>query len=251
MTQSPSVGDALLSLLRRLNSELPLPVEEILARTQTEVLMRIYNLPTFTSTLEFLTMLALSTGRLLKASPLSPLPPPSKLMKTFSSMQGGTPDILTAARQVLIDWNNQKIPFFSEPPAIHATHIPSTIPGSGGQVAPGAETTGQAQIVSALGAPFVLEGLFGEADAEAMDDEPNSEQPAADNANMDVEGDVRWGTAVDGGMIIDDDDGGDNNASIGNTPCVFQPPSPRREAAKNVDAYRRTNDIGLPPTDMM
>ena len=52
--------------------------------------------------------------------------------------------------------------------------MPSTVRGSGPSatvVAPGAETTGNAQILSALGAPFVLEGLFGEADAEAMDAE--------------------------------------------------------------------------------
>jgi nuclear GTP-binding protein len=41
-------------------------VEEILARTEHEMLQKIYNLPQFTSTLEFLTMLALSKGRLLK-----------------------------------------------------------------------------------------------------------------------------------------------------------------------------------------
>jgi hypothetical protein len=52
---------------------------------------------------------------------------------------------------------------------LHAAHIPSTIPGSGGQVAPGAETTSQAQIVNALGAPFVLEGLFDEAGAETIE----------------------------------------------------------------------------------
>jgi len=171
------------------------PVEEILARTQTEKLMKIYNLPTFSSTLEFLTMLALSTGRLLK---------------------GGTPDILSAARQVLIDWNHQKVPFFSEPPELHASHIPSTIPGRGGQVATGAETTGQAQIVSAFGAPFTLEGLFGEADAEAMDAEPDSGS-AADNVGMDVEDDAGSGFA-DGGMIVDDD----NNNSTG-TPYVLHP----------------------------
>ncbi|KAF8482406.1 hypothetical protein DFH94DRAFT_680484 [Russula ochroleuca] len=47
----------------------------------------------------------------------------------------GTSDILPAVHQVLIDWNHQKITFFSEPPALHTAHIsPSTIPGSGGQV---------------------------------------------------------------------------------------------------------------------
>jgi nuclear GTP-binding protein len=63
-------GCAPLPTLRDLDLGLSL-VEEILARTETERLMRIYNLPTFSSTLEFLTMLALSTGRLLKVSPVS------------------------------------------------------------------------------------------------------------------------------------------------------------------------------------
>ncbi|KAH9958417.1 P-loop containing nucleoside triphosphate hydrolase protein [Russula dissimulans] len=172
-------------------------VEDILTRTQTEKLMKIYDLPSFSSTLEFLTMLALNTGRLLK---------------------GGTPDLLSTARQVLIDWNHQKIPFFSEPPALHAAHIPSTIPGSGGQIAPGAETTGQAQIVNALSAPFVLEGLFGEADAEAMmpvDVEPDSELGAADSVGMDVEDDAG------GGMIVDGD-GGDIDDNK-NTPWTATP----------------------------
>ena len=102
---------------------------------------------------------------------------------------------------------------------MHAAHIPSTIPGSGGQVAPGAETTGQAQIVNALGVPFVLEGLFGEADAEAIDAEPDSEL-AAEAMGMDVEDDAEGATATgDGGMIVDDD-GVANN--IG-TSCVFHP----------------------------
>lgn len=177
--------------------------------------MKIYNLPTFSSTLEFLTMLALSTGRLLKVSPVVSIFFEAKIY--FFSLQGGTPDILSAARHVLIDWNYQKIPFFSEPPSLHDAHIPSTIPGSDGQVAPGAETTGQAQIVSAYGTPFTLEGLFGEADAEAMDAEPNS-GCAADNVGMDVEDDAGSGLA-DGGMIVDDD--ADTSIS---TPCVLHPP---------------------------
>jgi hypothetical protein len=77
--------------------------------------------------------------------------------------------------------------------------VPSTIPGTGGQVAPGAETTGNAQVVSALGAPFVLEGLFGEADA-AMDAEPEAEGSFT-GVGMDVEDEI----AADGSMVIDDD----------------------------------------------
>jgi hypothetical protein len=56
------------------------------------------------------------------------------------------------------------------PPALHAAHIPSTIPGSGGQVTPGAEMTGQAQIINALSAPLVLE-----AGTDVIDAEPDSE----------------------------------------------------------------------------
>ena len=86
---------------------------------------------------------------------------------------------------------------------MHAAHIPSTILGSGGQVAPGAEMTGQAQIVNALGVPLVLEGLFGEADAGAilMDAEPNSEL-AADTMGMDVEDDAKGAAAITDGEII-------------------------------------------------
>jgi hypothetical protein len=48
----------------------------------------------------------------------------------------------------------------------------------------------------------VLEGLFGEADAEAMDAEPELEESsAAVGVGMDVED----GAVADGGMIVDDD----------------------------------------------
>jgi nuclear GTP-binding protein len=54
--------------IRGMNSNLSISVEEILARTEHETLQRLYNLPQFSSTLEFLTMLALNSGRLLKVS---------------------------------------------------------------------------------------------------------------------------------------------------------------------------------------
>ncbi|KII90402.1 hypothetical protein PLICRDRAFT_38926 [Plicaturopsis crispa FD-325 SS-3] len=119
-------------------------VEEILARTEPETIRKIYSLPEFSSTLEFLTMLALTSGRLLK---------------------GGTPDIIAASRHVLMDWNHQKIPYFSVPPAIHPSSIPTTIDAV---IAPGAENVGQAQILTELSKPFELSGLFGAADAGAF-----------------------------------------------------------------------------------
>ena len=126
-------------------------VEEILLRTPRETLQKIYNLPEFGTTLEFLTMLALSTGRLLK---------------------GGTPDLNAAARLVLSDWNAQKIPYFSQPPTVHPSLIPTTISSGNGQdapvIAPGAEQVGQAQILTTLSKPFELNGLFSAADAGAF-----------------------------------------------------------------------------------
>ncbi|KAF8915993.1 hypothetical protein CPB85DRAFT_1374751 [Mucidula mucida] len=127
-------------------------VQEILTRTPRETITKLYGLPEFTSTLEFLTMLALKSGRLLK---------------------GGTPDLLSAARHVLMDWNHQKIPYFSVPPVVHPSSIPSRLAND--QIAPGAEAVGQAQILTEFSKPFTLPGLdsaalFGVADAGAFGD---------------------------------------------------------------------------------
>ncbi|KAG1824565.1 P-loop containing nucleoside triphosphate hydrolase protein [Suillus subaureus] len=146
-------------------------VEEILARTEHETLQKLYNLPQFSSTLEFLTMLALNSGRLLK---------------------GGTPDLLSAARHVLMDWNHQKIPYFSVPPTIHPSSMPSTTIG--------AETVGQAQILNSFSKPFELAGLFGTADAGAFNENgPMQEEVAMDDGevNDDIAG-------QESGMIVDD-----------------------------------------------
>lgn len=107
-------------------------------------------------------MLALSSGKLHK---------------------GGTPDILASARVVIQDWNNQKIPYFSEPPDMneHPSNVPATVTASnaakfglGGVegetvVAPGAENVGQASIVKEMAPAFDLGGLFSQADAGAFE----------------------------------------------------------------------------------
>ncbi|KAF8691641.1 hypothetical protein AX14_002738, partial [Amanita brunnescens Koide BX004] len=124
-------------------------VEEILLRTPPETIQKLYNLPDYTSTLQFLTMLALS-GKLLK---------------------GGTPDVNSAARHVLIDWNHEKIPYYTMPPTVHPSSITSVVTTGGNIiVAPGAENVGQAQIVSGFLQPFTLDGLFGAADVGAFDE---------------------------------------------------------------------------------
>ncbi|TFK22857.1 hypothetical protein FA15DRAFT_671103 [Coprinopsis marcescibilis] len=126
-------------------------VDEILLRTPRETIQKLYNLPEFGNTLELLTMLALSSGRLHK---------------------GGTPDLNAAARNILTDWNQQKISYYSQPPEIHPSLIPSKVQSGSGDpaptIAPGAEQVGQANILNNFSKPFELDGLFSAADAGAF-----------------------------------------------------------------------------------
>ena len=158
---------------------------------------------------------------------MSALPSSLLSFRTYNALsflQDGNPDILSAACQVLIDWNHQKIPFFSEPSALHSAHVPSMIPGSGGQVARDAETTGHAQIGS----------LFGEADAEANQDSGL----AADNVGHRRRG--RCGAGVRGRMIVGDD----NNHKRQPTVCAPMPLA-RCQAVKMMTEHVN-DDIDVP-----
>ena len=119
-------------------------VEEILSRTSIETLQSIYKLPPdtpFHNATDFLTMVALTAGRL---------------------GSGGVPDLAAAATQVMRDWNNSKIPYFTEPPAVHPSQMPSA--------APGADNVGEMKIVNAWKPEFDLGGLYGGADKVTFDD---------------------------------------------------------------------------------
>ena len=72
-----------------------LPVEAILRRADRRQLMLHYKLPTFTTTAEFLLLLARRQGKLRK---------------------GGIPDSAAAARLVLQDWNTGRIKYYTQPP---------------------------------------------------------------------------------------------------------------------------------------
>ncbi|KZT32365.1 P-loop containing nucleoside triphosphate hydrolase protein [Sistotremastrum suecicum HHB10207 ss-3] len=123
-------------------------VASIYERTTGEVLAKIYGLPppapdSPSNALKFLTQLALTSGRLLKA---------------------GIPDLEAAARVVIGDWNAHKIPFHSEVPKVHTSSIPSQNPGE--------EDVGDAKIIAGgLGDRFELEGLW-DPEVPVADDEP-------------------------------------------------------------------------------
>ena len=151
------------SLLRNVlkPEEIPDPqavIEQILSRTSMETLQNIYKLPPdspFHDAVEFLTMVALTTGR------LGP---------------GGVPDITAAATQVMRDWNSSKIPYSSEPPAIHPSQIPSA--------APGAENVGDMKVVDAWKPAFNLGDLYGGADRVTFDDRMQEDEEPMEQDNL-------------------------------------------------------------------
>lgn len=78
-------------------------VAEVLRRVKPEYLRRAYRVATWTDSTDFLTQLARASGKLLK---------------------GGEPDLSTAAKSLLLDWQRGRIPFFVAPP-----QLPERAPG--------------------------------------------------------------------------------------------------------------------------
>lgn len=78
--------------------------------------------------------------------------------------QGGTPDLISAARAILRDWNANKIPYLSVPPVVHPSSLPSNVPG--------AENVGEARIVQGgFGEAFSLGELYGDAMMQVEEDQ--------------------------------------------------------------------------------
>lgn len=121
----------------------PIPaIEDLLERCTMESLMMTYNIPAFPSgsagVMTFLAMVARSKGRVLK---------------------GGVPDKIMAARAVLKDWNQGKIPYFSSPPQ-HRADI---------AVDAGAGAGADAKIVTAFSKEFDVDKILEAHDKELME----------------------------------------------------------------------------------
>jgi len=157
--------------------------------------MTIYDLPTFSSTLELLTMLALSTGRLLKATLISSSSFLSFDSQTdFHSFRVVLPTSSPWRAKYLSMGNHQKKSCSSpNHPCCILRIYRLRFPEAVGKLlrAPRRQPRADRERVQS----FMLEGLFC-------------------NIGMDVEVDARSGPVV-GGMIVDD-----------NTPCVLHPPNP-------------------------
>ncbi|KAK6633630.1 hypothetical protein RUM44_004237 [Polyplax serrata] len=78
-----------------LSSDYMDPAEMVIARAQKAQLMKLYLVPSFNSTTEFLTSLAKRYGRFKK---------------------GGVPDLQASAKIIVDDWNSGKIEYHTKPP---------------------------------------------------------------------------------------------------------------------------------------
>lgn len=70
-------------------------IPSLLERVKTAHIRQIYNIPTWTDSLDLLSQLALKNGRLHK---------------------GGEPDVVITARSIIFDWQRGKIPYYALPP---------------------------------------------------------------------------------------------------------------------------------------
>ncbi|KNA13572.1 hypothetical protein SOVF_115450 [Spinacia oleracea] len=100
------------------------PVKEILSLCPAEVLVTLYKVPTFDTVDDFLFKVATVRGRLKK---------------------GGIVDVDAAARIVLHDWNEGKIPYYTMPPLRNKGEVPDS----------------ETKIVSELGKEFNIDEVYG------------------------------------------------------------------------------------------
>lgn len=127
------------------------PVNEILKLCQEKLLVSIYNIPSFNSVDEFLQNVATVRGKLKK---------------------GGIIDVDAAARIVLHDWNQGKIPYYTMPPVRHQ------------------EEPSEARIVMELGKEFNIDEVYNEESSfigslKSVDDFHQDEVPPSCPINFD------------------------------------------------------------------
>lgn len=126
---------------------LGLIVEIILQRCQQTHLQMLYNIPAFSDTRSFLLEVARAKGRIRK---------------------GGVPDLDGAARSILRDWVQGRIPYYTSPPSAASTQAVKEA-NEQKQLENVTDTdVDSAQILTTFAPAFDLAALFGEADAVAF-----------------------------------------------------------------------------------
>ncbi|KAF7152608.1 hypothetical protein RHSIM_Rhsim01G0256500 [Rhododendron simsii] len=151
------------------------PVKEILKLCPARVLVALYKLPSFDSVDDFLQKVATVRGKLKK---------------------GGIVDVESAARIVLHDWNEGKIPYYTMPPTRNQ------------------EEPSEAKIVSELGMEFNIDEIYSSESSfigslKSFDDVKHVEVPPNCPLNFDeqmLEDDVKQQPSNQGNDLVNDGD---------------------------------------------
>ena len=210
-----------------------LPISEICKRCPQKQLMGLYRIPKYDSVDEFLIQVATMRGKLKR---------------------GGTVDVVAAAKIVLQDWNDGKIPYFTTPPKRNSEIKGSAavMPGWSGEFdlavvmenekvqvidALDAENEGAFEMDTAGEVHVELEEQEEELDTRGMDrdDDHSQEEEASDDSDgdMDVDVEPRQAAKASGktqAAILY------SNAGQLNPKKVKQARRQRKKAAKNADA---------------
>ncbi|KAL1830385.1 hypothetical protein ACET3Z_000036 [Daucus carota] len=178
------------------------PVKEILNLCPAETLVSIYKIPSFNSADEFLQNVATARGKLKK---------------------GGIIDVDAAARIVLHDWNEGKIPYYTMPPTRDAG-VPS-----------------EAKIISELGKEFNIDEVYGTESFIGSLKSADDFQPAEMLASATITSDEKMSEDVmQGNKVVDQSHDNDDE-------CMAEEDSPDVKMAKtasgrqNVKLYATTD----------
>ncbi|KAF9428025.1 Guanine nucleotide-binding protein-like 3 [Podila epigama] len=172
------------------------PVELIVNRCEKAQLMEMYGVPLFEDVNDFLVHLARLRGKLKR---------------------GGIPDTFSAARSILNDWNNGKIPFYTIPPATQHTPAAAASMVEGWSKEFDIDTQEDIQVLSSMKSSVDMRHAMamvaqempeGEIDMDgSMDDEYSEDEFG--NRYSDMEG----GDADDDEMAMDEDEDQLNEAA--------------------------------------
>ena len=174
-------------------------IPDVVARVKPDYLRRAYKVQSWESPEDFLQQVARLTGRLLK---------------------GGEPDLNTAAKMVLYDWQRGRIPFFAPPPQL-PEHMrgPAAIKHNLPEDAADAEIDAANAFVEKANEAVnrqvgrrmpAAHGMFDEEDRLGDDDEPRGGEEEAD-ASEEEEEDGASGSEDEVGSERDEDDAQTNN----------------------------------------
>ncbi|KAI1317268.1 Guanine nucleotide-binding protein-like 3 [Mortierella claussenii] len=168
------------------------PVELIVGRCEKAQLMEMYGVPLFEDVNDFLVHLARQRGKLKR---------------------GGIPDIFSAARSILNDWNTGKIPFYTIPPATRHTPAAAASMVEGWSKEFDIDTQEDVQVLASMKSTVDMKHAMAMTAQELVEGEIDMDGGMDDEDEGD---DDTYGDDMDADMSMDEDvmDGGDQETPV-------------------------------------